>query len=85
MRTRPQLMLTDTINFITSNYISCIPKLTTRVNLENHGTNKECQASALDVTNKVTGGEHVLEENSHTTEHKIKSNTHIYINEAQPE
>ena len=83
MRTRPQLMLTGTINLITSNYTSCIPKLTTRANVENHDANKKRQASALDVANKVAGGEHVLKENSHTAEHKIKSNTHIYINEAR--
>lgn len=85
MCTCPQLMLTDTISFSTSNYTSLIPKLATRANLENHGANKKSQTTAFNKSNKVTGGEHVLKENSHTTEDKMKGNTHLYINKAQPE
>ena len=49
----------------------------------NHGTNKKHHTTTLDEAKKVTENGHVLKESSHTTEDKIKGNTHIYINKMQ--
>ena len=46
-------------------------------NLGNHSTNNKCQITAMDLVNKVTGDDHVLNERSRTTEDEIKSNTLI--------
>ena len=54
-------------------------------NLGNHGTNNKCQITAMDLVNKVTGDDHVLNERSRTTEDEIKGNTLIYMNKTQPE
>ena len=54
-------------------------------NLGNHGTNKKSQITAMDLVNKVTGDDHVLNERSRTTEDEIKGNTLIYMNKTQPE
>ena len=43
-----------------------------KVNIVNHGTNKICQNTDLDVTNRIIGDEHILKESSHTTEDKKK-------------
>ena len=83
MRIRPELMLTDMINFSTTKYRFCISSLTTWTNFWNHGAIKRGQIISL--ANKVTKDRHVLKESSHTTKHKTKVTAHIYINEAQPE